>query len=600
MGNFIPPAIPDFESSRLEELYALNILDSGKEERFDRFTKLVSEIFQVPIAVVSLVDSNRQWFKSCVGLPVDNTSREVSFCGHALFEKEILIVNNASQDKRFAENPLVIGDPNIRFYAGAVLHGPTGQPLGTLCIIDKEPRELSQQQQDQLIQFAHLIEHELVYNYYLDEVRRAVEKSLYFDSLTGLPNKRLLNERLAQAIQSGSSDQIIAVIALRINRIKDLENTFSHQASEAIIHEMAVRLRKIFEKDNTIAKLDEDTFLIFLMNIKSNLIVQQLNKFIDVVKIPFHFKNEKHTITCNIGVSLYPFDAKNEKNLISHAVYALRSQPTENKSIYRFYSDDETKRLSREYEIETRLLKAIDNGALELLYQPTFDSYSGHVCGIEISSQWVDSNIGLISYEELYGIAKQSNLIIPLSKWMLNKACHQNFIWQKKLLGQFPIRLKMTDDQLQDENFINHIELILQETKLSPQWLNFEIEESSFSECSLKHIRQLNELGIEFSIHPTRFYTLSLIKNLPIKTIKIDSSLISEMDNQHGLDMVHALIAMSKTFGLISFADGVESKNQLVYLRAYQCDQVQGKLFSLPKNADVLDNLLMSDEKIVF
>lgn len=116
----------DFEISRLNELYNLSVLDTGKEARFDRFTNLIADIFNVPIVLISLVDANRQWFKSCVGLEVHETSRSISFCAHALFEAEILVISDATQDERFTSNPLVTHEPKIRFYAGAVLHGPTG------------------------------------------------------------------------------------------------------------------------------------------------------------------------------------------------------------------------------------------------------------------------------------------------------------------------------------------------------------------------------------------------------------------------------------------------------------------------------------------
>ncbi|MCB1806613.1 MAG: EAL domain-containing protein [Candidatus Competibacteraceae bacterium] len=155
------PPLPDFESQRLEELYALHLLDTQAEERFDRYTQMAADAFAVPVALISLIDRHRQWFKSSHGLKIAETPRDISFCAHTLIEKEILTVADTALDPRFAHNPLVTGEPHIRFYAGAVLRGPTGQPVGTLCLIDYRPRELTTWERRLLVTLASLIEQEL-------------------------------------------------------------------------------------------------------------------------------------------------------------------------------------------------------------------------------------------------------------------------------------------------------------------------------------------------------------------------------------------------------------------------------------------------------
>jgi PAS domain S-box-containing protein len=157
----IEPAVPSNETMRIAALYSLNILDTPAEERFDRITRLAQKMFDVPIAVVSLVDTNRQWFKSCQGLDASETPRSVSFCGHAILENKALIISNALDDIRFADNPLVTGPPNIRFYAGQPLKGVDGSRLGTLCIIDSKPHQLSQSDLLSLRDLAIMVENEL-------------------------------------------------------------------------------------------------------------------------------------------------------------------------------------------------------------------------------------------------------------------------------------------------------------------------------------------------------------------------------------------------------------------------------------------------------
>ncbi len=155
------PDFPADEASRLLALKRTALLDSPPEERFDRITRLAASVFNVDICLVSLVDSDRQWFKSKVGIDDCQTSRSISFCGHAILQNDVLIVQNATKDARFSDNPLVLQKPNIRFYAGAPLREPGGQPIGTLCLIDPEEREFSQREKQQLRGFADLVEHEI-------------------------------------------------------------------------------------------------------------------------------------------------------------------------------------------------------------------------------------------------------------------------------------------------------------------------------------------------------------------------------------------------------------------------------------------------------
>lgn len=160
-ASYGPAPKPAFEPERLAELHGLNVLDTPPEKRFDRLAALAADIFYVPIALVSLVDDDRQWFKAKCGLTAESTSRDDAFCAHAILEEEMLVVEDTENDTRFAQNPLVVGAPYIRFYAGAVVRGPTGQPLGTLCVIDTLPRQFGDINRRRLKLMAELVEAEL-------------------------------------------------------------------------------------------------------------------------------------------------------------------------------------------------------------------------------------------------------------------------------------------------------------------------------------------------------------------------------------------------------------------------------------------------------
>lgn len=441
--------IPDFESARLKELYSLNIVDSGTEEHFDRFTKLVSEIFNVPITLITLVDTNRVWFKSCVGLPDKEGSRDSAFCSYAIFEKDILVIPDATKDKRFADNPRVIEKPHIIFYAGAILRGPTGQPLGTLCIMDKKARSLSEKEKNFLIQFARLVERDIHFQYHPHEEHAL----LYDNSLTRLPNQPLSAERL-----------------------------------------------------------------------------RQVN------------------------------------------------------------------------ELETLLKKAVDAEEIEVLYQPIVDIYTGHICGAEALCSWKNPKLAALSPSEFIPLIEKSSLIKPLAEWTLRKVCQQNYEWQLNKYRTFPISVFISQKLLLDHDFPKKVETILKETRLKGHYLDLEITEffAGIQEIA-KNMHAICKQGVTFSLDHvgTGASSLSCIQHLPLRTLKIDKSLITDLTtNNHVAAIVRSIVGICKTLSLLSVANSVETAEQLVFLRAYQCDQIEGKIFSPPVTAKKFGEMLLQDTRL--
>ncbi|USD65595.1 sensor domain-containing diguanylate cyclase [Vibrio sp. SCSIO 43136] len=249
----VPPKAPD-EKYRLQALRALNVLDTEDEERFDRVTRLARRLFNVPIALVSLVDENRQWFKSCYGLDVRETGRDISFCGHAILGEGVFVIENALEDERFADNPLVSGPPGIRFYAGVPLELEDGYKLGTLCIIDDKPREFDQEQIQDLIDLAKMAEQELVAKY-----------SAGLDELTGLSNRRgfsgLTTKALSYCFMAGLP---ASLVYLDLNRFKDINDKFGHQAGDQALVRFSSLLCACYRDSDVVARVGGDEFVVFM------------------------------------------------------------------------------------------------------------------------------------------------------------------------------------------------------------------------------------------------------------------------------------------------------------------------------------------------
>ena len=248
------PDIPQDEHARLETLRSLSILDTPPEERFDRITRMAKRLLGVPIALVSLIDENRQWFKSCVGLSSSETSREISFCGHAILGNEIFIVPDTQQDERFADNPLVVGDPHIRFYAGCPLRAPNGQKLGTLCIIDRQPRNPGNEDLEALEDLASMVEREI-----------AAVQLATLDELTGISNRRGFMMQADQNLRLCVRHNISAsLVFMDLNKFKLINDKHGHSEGDRVLTVFADLLKNTFRQSDLYARMGGDEFVILL------------------------------------------------------------------------------------------------------------------------------------------------------------------------------------------------------------------------------------------------------------------------------------------------------------------------------------------------
>lgn len=264
----IKPQVPADEATRLETLRSLNILDSSPEERFDRLTRLARRLFGVPIALVSLVDADRQWFKSRVGLDASETSRDISFCGHAILGDEIFLIPDATLDERLHDNPLVLNEPGIRFYAGCPLKLPNGSRLGTLCLIDVVPRNLGPDDRDLLRDIAGMAEQEL-----------AAVQLATTDELTLLSNRRGFLALAQQALNlCRRLRQPASLLFVDMNRFKEVNDRFGHAEGDRALCSFAGALKRTFRDSDIIGRLGGDEFVALLPNTTPPLATKALTR----------------------------------------------------------------------------------------------------------------------------------------------------------------------------------------------------------------------------------------------------------------------------------------------------------------------------------
>lgn len=263
------PDFPIDERVRLETLRSFDILDTPAEERFDRITRVARRMFGVSIALVSLIDENRQWFKSCVGLDASETSRDISFCGHAILGDDVFVIPDALSDDRFADNPLVTGDPHIRFYAGCPLSAPNGSKLGTLCIIDQKARGFEKDDIEALRDLASLVEREI-----------AVVEMATIDELTNVSNRRGFIPLAQQTLRLCARQGIPAsLVFLDLDKFKPINDTFGHEEGDRALTGFARMMKRTYRDSDLLARLGGDEFVVLLTSAPKQLAGEIVSRF---------------------------------------------------------------------------------------------------------------------------------------------------------------------------------------------------------------------------------------------------------------------------------------------------------------------------------
>ncbi|MGD0893570.1 MAG: sensor domain-containing diguanylate cyclase [Terracidiphilus sp.] len=293
----LKPPIPVNESARIAILRLLNILDTQPEERFDRLTRMAKRLFDVPIAQITLVDADRQWFKSSAGAPRGESSREVSFCAHAIAGDDILIIPDAGLDERFSDNPLVLGDPNIRFYAGCPLKVGEAN-LGTLCVIDDKPREFDAEELQLLRDLAGMVEQEL-----------AAVQMASTDHLTTISNRRgfeaLAQHALSVCKRTGRS---ATLLYFDLNRFKEINDTQGHAAGDEALKTFAAGLLRVFRESDVIGRIGGDEFAVLLTGNSGEAVAEVISRLEEWIRV--NIREEEAGYSIGFSVGCIHFDAE--------------------------------------------------------------------------------------------------------------------------------------------------------------------------------------------------------------------------------------------------------------------------------------------------
>lgn len=436
------------------------------------------------------------------------------------------------------------------------------------------------------------------------EERKRVEQSIrhmaHHDALTGLPNRALFRDRLTHAMaQADRYHQKLAVMFLDLDRFKAINDTLGHNVGDQLLKIAAERLRSCVRDCDTVARLGGDEFTVVVEDIiEDHDAAAVAQKILDTLSQPFNLYGHEVFISVSVGVTLYPSDDENADNLLRNADSAMYRAKEYGRNNFQFYVADMNVKARERLMLESSLRRALDRKEFMLYYQPRVDLLSGRVIGAEALLRWRHPEMGLVPPSEFIPILDETGMIIPVGDWALREACRQNRDWQDMGLPPIRVAVNLSVRQFIQKDLADTIISALDAAGLSAEHLELEITEDLFLEHNQTNIitlARLKSMGIHISIDDfgTGYSSLSYLKRLPIDTLKIDQSFVRDIgtdpDNKA---IASAIIAMASSLRLNVLAEGVETDEQLAFLRAQGCNEIQGFCFSHPLPAQEFEQLL--------
>ena len=416
----------------------------------------------------------------------------------------------------------------------------------------------------------------------------------YHDALTGLPHRVLLRDRLDNALSNARRrDEKVALLFLDLDRFKSINDTFGHLYGDAVLTEVARRLKGLAREQDTVARLSGDEFLIMLTCVKDVASAAGVaERMLEAIEANFIIQGQSISVGCSIGISVFPEHGAEGETLIKNADAAMYSAKQGGRGNVRLFADRMNDEAAARMMMDKDLRLALARKEFALVYQPQMEMRSGRIIGLEALIRWHHPEMGVVPPDKFISIAENSGLIVGIGEWVLRTACKQARKWQDDGLAPVPVAVNVSAVQFRQEGFLALIRRVLRETGLSPQYLELELTEGvllSNAEFTLSVLRELNQMEVKLAIDDfgVGFSSLSYLKNFPVSKLKIDRSFISGLGvDSKDASIVIAIISMAKSLNLKVIAEGVETEEQMSFLRQHQCDEIQGYYLSRPIAAD--------------
>ncbi|MFL6654177.1 MAG: EAL domain-containing protein, partial [Sulfurifustis sp.] len=434
------------------------------------------------------------------------------------------------------------------------------------------------------------------------QAQERLQHIAHHDALTGLPNRVLFLDRLNQALLRAQwQKRVVGVMFLDLDRFKNINDTLGHDTGDALLKAMAARLKGCVRASDSVARLGGDEFAVLLEDVAHAEDISTIaGKMLGAFTLPFAIQGHELFISASIGISMYPTDGTTPATLLKNADAAMYRAKDLGKNNYQFYSADMSAAAFERLTLESSLRRALEREEFVLHYQPQIDLTTGDVVAVEALIRWQHPEFGLLAPTQFISIAEETGSIVPVGEWVARKAMVQVRRWREAGMKELRAAVNVSGRQFNEPHFVDMIAHLLEETGLPPDALELEITESVImknAEKTVARLRALHAMGVRFAIDDfgTGYSSLSYLRRFAIHTLKVDKSFIRDITADSGdVEIVKTIIMMARGLKLSVIAEGVETREQLVFLKSHGCHAVQGNLVARPLPAERLNERLVS------
>ena len=525
---------------------------------------------------------------------------KVGSCGTAAFRREAVVVRDILGDPLWEDYRSLTEPHGYRSCWSTPVMSHQGNVLGVFAMYSKTVREPNDTEL-RLVEFTTRIAGIAI-------ERKLAEDQIYYmanhDTLTGLPNRALLEDRLQQAIYYAKRyDRWVTVVFVDLDKFKRINDTLGHNAGDGLLKIVSERMLGCLREPDTVVRLGGDEFVIVLFDQPTDLdaTLQEVQRIRDVITQPLQLENHRLTVTASMGAAIYPKDGTTPAQLLTNADTAMYRAKDLGRDNCQFYLPEFDPKSQENFILQEELRDAIARNEFTLLYQPQVDLNTGEILAVEGLIRWNHPKNGMMPPSEFIPLAEETGLIVPIGDWVLHEACRQNKAWQDAGLPPKTVCVNVSARQFKDRTLIGRVIHALQESGTDSQYLELEVTESLIMqdvELAVATMQRLKELGVRITIDDfgTGYSSLSALKTFPVVRLKIDKSFISDLaDDVSDQAVAAAVISLAQKLHLKVIAEGVETDEQIAFLREHHCDEMQGYHFSPPVPPDDIEVLLRKE-----
>ncbi|MGX5849682.1 EAL domain-containing protein [Mesorhizobium sp. PL10] len=518
-------------------------------------------------------------------------------CGTAAYRREPVVVTDILQDPLWEDYRDLAAPYGYRSCWSTPILSHQGVVLGVFAMYSMSVREPTETE-TRLIEFTTHIAGIAI-------ERKRAEDQIHFmanhDALTGLPNRALLEDRLSQAVLYAQRyNRWVTVVFIDLDNFKLVNDTLGHNAGDELLKTVASRLVGCVKATDTVVRLGSDEFVIVLFDQPANVdvISETLQTIRDAIAEPVSVAEHRLRLTASIGIANYPKDGTSPDRLLANADAAMYRAKEFGRDNFQFYAPEFNSSAHEKFLLQEELRNALARSEFVLLYQPQVDLRSGQVLAVEALVRWNHPARGVVSPMMFIPTAEETGLIVPIGDWILHEACRQNKAWQRAGLAPVTVCVNVSARQFREKNLIDRVVNALKESGLEARYLELEVTESLIMqdfELAVATMNGLQKLGVQISIDDfgTGYSSLSALKTFPVQRLKIDKSFIDDLaTDENDQAVTSAVISLGQKLNLRVLAEGVETEDQVTFLRNNNCDEMQGNYFSKPLSAGDIRELI--------